>query len=580
MGSARTGRCLSLRMVMAMALACLSGCDASNGPVPVTTLSSVAGVGAIPSVPAVDVGPTSASITWHACANKALQAPGFTTDCGTSQVPLRWSRPLDRSIDLHVVRMRRQGSGGSAGQLWMLQGGPGYSGESLFQDARFLGDNVPGVDLYLLDHRGTGRSTRLGCPVQEADASDGGWIVTLAEWPACLAAVRTTWGNDLTAFSTTEAAIDLGKLIDATRKPGQPVYVQGVSYGTYWGHRYLQVWPDQADAVVLDSVCAPGSCVFNDYAKDFDDVGHALLDRCGKDASCATKLGPDPWNRLIALDKKLAAGHCKKVVKAGLDPSALRRLLAALLAGDDDRLLIAPLLYRLDRCNAQDAELLEDLAHAVVQDQPVTPTEGALMREVYSSVLYTHIALSELWNPQATAAQLTAQQAGLAIAPAPAQDLAALRSIWPLGVTDPLASQWARSNVPLLLLNGDLDPQTPLRFAQTALAHITDAHQHLLVMPNAVHGVVSRLTARGQCGAAILGAWLADPSAQPTGTCIQTLKPLDFAGGGKLAGYFFQNTDVWDSQGKSKGHDLRAVPLQTLQALRDRQHLPPQLWSR
>ena len=56
----------------------------------------------------------------------------------------------------------------------------------------------------------TGRSSRLGCP-QEDPSSPGGFSITPAEWPACLASVKAQWGPRLNGFTTTDAARDLDR---------------------------------------------------------------------------------------------------------------------------------------------------------------------------------------------------------------------------------------------------------------------------------------------------------------------------------------------------------------------------------
>ena len=36
--------------------------------------------------------------------------------------------------------------------------------------------------------------------------------------------------------------------------------VYGLSYGTYWLNRYLQLFPEQPDAVIFDSLCPSDEC--------------------------------------------------------------------------------------------------------------------------------------------------------------------------------------------------------------------------------------------------------------------------------------------------------------------------------
>ncbi len=68
--------------------------------------------------------------------------------------------------------------------------------------------------VYLPDHRGVGRSARLGCPEQEAAGSDEGLRITIDEWPACMESLQEIFGEALPYFDTTSASTDLGWLIE------------------------------------------------------------------------------------------------------------------------------------------------------------------------------------------------------------------------------------------------------------------------------------------------------------------------------------------------------------------------------
>ena len=139
----------------------------------------------------------------------------------------------------------------------------------------------------MLEHRGVGESTRLGCPAQESVRSVGGTSIVAEEWKPCMDAVDAEWGEDIKGFTVTNAAHDLGRLIDATRSETQSVAVYGVSYGTYWAHRYLQLYPVQADAIILDSICSPGQCSLPlGFSRDHNRIGQELMQLCGQDSFC------------------------------------------------------------------------------------------------------------------------------------------------------------------------------------------------------------------------------------------------------------------------------------------------------
>jgi pimeloyl-ACP methyl ester carboxylesterase len=172
-------------------------------------------------------------------------------------MPLDWAVP---SADLiSVFASRRPAIEQPAKvQLWLLAGGPGGSGDSYSTYVDQLAKELPDHDLYVLEHRGVGESTRVGCPDQESTTSEGGVGITASEWPACLEAVERSWGNKLSHFTTTADARDLKRFIELTRAPGQKVFVYGASYGTTRALRLLQVDPAGVDGVILDSVVSPG----------------------------------------------------------------------------------------------------------------------------------------------------------------------------------------------------------------------------------------------------------------------------------------------------------------------------------
>ncbi|MEQ1568670.1 MAG: hypothetical protein ABMA64_23730 [Myxococcota bacterium] len=122
-------------------------------------------------------------VGWERCPLQ-VDGKGPPTQCATVDVPLWPDEPDGPTIELFAQRHLARGGGDRV--LWLLPGGPGQTGavyESFVED---LDHALPHTDLYLFEHRGVGRSTRLGCPDQEDPASDGGIDVTGDEWPACL----------------------------------------------------------------------------------------------------------------------------------------------------------------------------------------------------------------------------------------------------------------------------------------------------------------------------------------------------------------------------------------------------------
>ena len=464
---------------------------------------------------------------WHECGANTSDPLGWPkAECVTLDAPADWAHPDGPTIELFVKRYPAT-SPPARGALWLLQGGPGGSGAGLEPYGQMMQAAVPDLDVYLLDHRGTGRSSRLGCAAEDA-ATPGGVDITPDEWPACVDELTATWGELLPLFDTTQAAHDVGQLIDLLGDPatGPEVYVYGASYGTYWGHRYLQLYPDQADGVVLDSICSPGTCDLATYDLWFDGVGREVLQRCGEQAVCQEHLGHEPESWAQAVLASLDEGHCPALAAAGIDRPTAQLILGGLVTSWWYRLLVQGLVLAIERCGPGDVDLLAGWA-------PGEPDESSL---VYTSqATLFHVALSELWQepaPTLEEAQAILDAAIFAVNLGPLG--ATLEALpWPTYDVAPELEGLASTDTPVLMLQGTLDPQTPLPLGDVLGEHLTGPHQHYVVLPDAAHGVYVQSPTdyfdfSTACGATLTHAFLEDPQAPLDAGCLADTLPLDF----------------------------------------------------
>jgi pimeloyl-ACP methyl ester carboxylesterase len=523
----------SLAVLSVLLAACVeassSSSSGSGGPPPGTEPPTAA-----------DAGP--APIAWAACPlHTEGGAPG--AECATVALPLRADAPAGETIDVFVKRYRPAG-GKAARALWMLQGGPGGSGYVFENIAAAIATKYPDVEFYIPDHRGTGRSTKLTCAAQ-APESGGGIAIATDEWAPCLAETTSRWGEKLAAFSTTNAANDIGLLIERTRREDQPVFVYGVSYGTYWANRYLQLFPKQADGVVLDSIAAPGSSLARQDA-DANEAARDLLGVCAKDATCAGKLGTDPWARALALVAKLDSGHCADLAPpTGLTrKEAMRLAIGNMLMQPSVRRYVPALLYRLDRCSPNDITALTKFFSALFG---ASPGEDEFL-EGWGFVLSNNIMFSELWeSPPPSSAELAAIREGAVASREITAGLPELFATWPRYV-DPLASGWATTDVPILMLAGGLDPATLFRKQLSARDHFAGPNQHFVEVPSATHTVIasSTTTAHRSCGTMMMMSFLENPRRAVDTTCLADVVPIDFAGDAATTDALFGTSDPWD----------------------------------
>jgi pimeloyl-ACP methyl ester carboxylesterase len=92
-------------------------------------------------------------------------------------------------------------------------------------------------------------------------------------------------GNDLTAYNTTQNALDVAALMQALGYAEYNIY--GVSYGTTLGLEVMRSAPEGVRSVVLDSVSPPQARVYDENAKPEEESIQAVLDQCAADAACA-----------------------------------------------------------------------------------------------------------------------------------------------------------------------------------------------------------------------------------------------------------------------------------------------------
>lgn len=497
--------------------------------------------------PAPDDAGAASAVSWSPCTLHS-EGDGPAAECATIATPLDHAAPNGKTIPFFVKRYRAKKTPGKIA-LWMLQGGPGGSGYVFERMAEAIATKFPDIDFYMPDHRGTGRSEKLTCAGQDA-SSPSGLAIEPSEWPACIGEVKAKWGADLARFDTTNAANDVGLAATKLREEGQKLAVYGVSYGTYWALRIMQLFPSSFDRVVLDSLAAPGMSLAR-QDQDADEAARDLLRACAKDADCNAKLGPDPVARADALFAKLKTGHCsalKVPAAAGGRPLhvAFRLAFGTLLMQIQARSAIFPAIYRLDRCSANDVTAMQKFLDTVYAEPPAgTPNP---FFEQFGFVLSNNIAFSELWeDPSPSADELAALREASIATREITTDMAQERSLWPLYAPDAYAGTWPdASQTPVLVLSGGFDPATLLRKQRVAKDHLSGPGRIFVEVPSATHTVVasSTTTTNRSCGTKIMMSFFDDPST-PDLTCLAEVVPVSFAPDVGLGSALF-GASTWD----------------------------------
>ncbi|MEU2897707.1 alpha/beta hydrolase [Streptomyces sp. NPDC001273] len=201
------------------------------------------------------------SLSWSPCEPTGNTDP--RQQCAALRVPLDHAEPEGEQISLALSRIPAEDGRARRGALFLIPGGPGGSslgdpsgkGQKLPQEVRDQ------YDLIGYAPRGLSPSTAVDCALEPGDlaltrlrpwpAPDGSIDENLATAERMSAACVRNGGELIRHISTRDNARDLDRVRAALGE--RRISAWGVSYGTYVGAVYSQMFPHRTDRIVLDS---------------------------------------------------------------------------------------------------------------------------------------------------------------------------------------------------------------------------------------------------------------------------------------------------------------------------------------
>ena len=215
------------------------------------------------------------TIDWEDCSNETT-----TFQCGTVTVPVDYEHPDGQTITIALKKLPALDGDAEHGSLFLNPGGPGISGvEAVEEKVSAFPEELRGAyDVIGFDPRGVGQSTPITCwSEDEINQSLNGTSNTLFE----IMATDVLFSKDSSAqkridrgasnaarcakysqvpelldhVGTRDVARDLD-VLRATNGNAKLNYL-GISYGTYIGALYADLFPGRVGRTVLDSAMDP-----------------------------------------------------------------------------------------------------------------------------------------------------------------------------------------------------------------------------------------------------------------------------------------------------------------------------------
>lgn len=409
------------------------------------------------------------------CTVRGVRGPAR---CGTLEVWEDREARKGRRIGIHFVVLPASARGRAKEAVAFLSGGPGEAAtDAAAPVAAQLARVRDTRDLLFMDQRGTGASNPLPC--KSARPADLQSYLTEFYTPAEveLCARRLRARADVTRYGTGPAMDDLEELRAALGYERLDLF--GASYGTRAALVYLRRHPGHVRAVLMHGSAPTDLRYPLTVPRDAQLALDGVFADCARDPGCHAAF-PDPAAELEKSLRRLEAGPVRAPV---LDP-ATGEMTAVLLSRDRYTEALRALAY-----DAGSASLIPVVVHRAAGGDfgPAAEEELAWRRSVEADSRGVHLAVTcgedvdFIEPPEAVAA---AQ--GSFMGPWRAADQKAACAVWPHRKLDRSYLDPVRSEVPLLVMNGEDDPATARYHAERLLRGFPNGR--LVVIPSGGHG--------------------------------------------------------------------------------------------
>jgi pimeloyl-ACP methyl ester carboxylesterase len=396
--------------------------------------------------------------------------------CGKLRVFENRETRTGRTIDLNIVVLPAFDQKTKAEPLFSLAGGPGASSA---EGADFWAG--PGKeyrrrhDVVLVDQRGTGQSNRLSIPQEKTPQHYLREMYPVDYVREMRHALERR--ADLTKYTTSIAMDDLD---DVRAWLGYDrINLVGGSYGTQAALVYMRRHPENVRSAILLGVAPTDLKMPLHHSESAARVMDLLLSECDQDAACSAAFPQirDDWkNALAQLEKQPARVEYSPPGKSA--PTTVE------IHHDVFAEKIRNCMYRRDEA----ARIPLIVHHAATGDfapflqQAIAPS----IPDFIADGTYLSVTCAEdvPFIDQVEAARLNA---GNPFGNYRVFQQTRACGMWPRGKIPDDFLEPVRSNAPVLIFSGNMDPVTPPRYGEEVARYLPNSRH--VIIPEAAHGV-------------------------------------------------------------------------------------------
>ena len=410
---------------------------------------------------------------------KPCNDPALTSDalCVKYEVFENRATRTGRRIPLNIILLPAKSSKPAPDALFYLAGGPGaaatgYAGEKFIDNLR------RNRDVVLVDQRGTGESNPLNCAPPGSREDMRGYFgepFPVERIRACRAELEKV--ADLKLYTTSIAMDDLDEVRAALGYDRVNIY--GGSYGSTTSLVYLRQHGDHVRAVAIFGVAPPAAKIPLSFSRGVQDAINRMFVDCAADQTCKTAY-PD----LEAEFKKVLAQFDNGPVEIDVPNVYTRKTQKVTVTRDAFVDGIRQLLYIPNA--AAGLPLMIHLgangnlgALVGTAFQVVSQIDAKISRGMQLSVICAED------TPFITEDDIKTTSANSFYGDARVRPTMKACAEWAQAKVAASFLDPVKSDVPVLLVSGELDPVTPPWLAQIVAK--TLSRSRLVLVPNATH---------------------------------------------------------------------------------------------
>ncbi len=431
--------------------------------------------------------------------------------CGRLEVAENPDAPEGRQIDLAFAVSPARASRVMDDPIVYLAGGPGQSArDTLPIMQRALRELNRERDLIFLDQRGTGGSNILDC---EMDDEEEMWLET--DWERTGEQLRECldrWDADVRYYTTSHGAADLEYF--RSHFGIDQFNLIGGSYGTRMAQVYLRQYPEQVRSVVLDGIVPVRLHLGSEHGLMLDRALHRLFNACIDDEACGERF-PE-LDRAFAELKARYRNNSQSIFVThprtgqGFEMDFTRDVLASALRflayAPESQMMIPYLVHEAATTGSPERLASQAL---IVTDQ---------MMDMIAIGLNFAVGCSEDWPGWPDDIDQSTTLLGDSLT----EVYREICDWWPAAEVPEEFHQPFESDIPMLLLSGELDPVTPPSYGNEALAHYENA-RHLIAQGR------GHIVLTNSCISRIATRFVRDASIKGLDTeCMQAIGPEPF----------------------------------------------------